>query len=76
MTTGRTRHTRVSQKDLATWLGLGVRHVRQLTTMGVLEQTADGYDLKASVQAYLAFLRSKTGSISTERARLLLRRLR
>ena len=71
MTTGRTKPTRISQKDLATWLGLGVRHVRQLTTMGVLEQTTEGYDLKASIQSYLTFLRSKTGNVSTERARLL-----
>ena len=71
MTTDRTKKAHVSQKELARWLGLGTRHVRELTTKGVLEQTADGYDIRASVRAYLTFFRSKTGSISTERARLL-----
>lgn len=60
----------VSQKDLASWLALGVRRVRELTTMGVLTQT-DAYDLKASVHSYLTFLRSKTGSVTEERSRLL-----
>lgn len=62
---------RVSQKDLASWLGLGARHIRSLTINGVLTQTPKGYDLKASIHSYLTFLRSKTGTVSDERTRLL-----
>lgn len=62
---------RVSQKDLAVWLCLGARRVRELTSRGVLTQAASGYDLKASVAAYLTFLRSHTGSVTDERSRLL-----
>lgn len=61
----------VSQKDVAIWLAIGARHVRELTTKGVLTQTPHGYDLKASVHAYLAFLRSTTGGVTEERERLL-----
>jgi phage terminase Nu1 subunit (DNA packaging protein) len=61
----------VSQKDLASWFGLGVRHIRSLTAAGVLTHTASGYDLKSSIHSYLTFLRSKTGSVSDERTRLL-----
>ena len=61
----------VSQKDLASWLGLGARHIRSLTTSGVLEQSPKGYDLRAAIHSYLTFLRSKTGTVSDERSRLL-----
>ena len=61
----------VSQKDLATWLAIGARHVRELTTMGVLTQTASGYDLKASVHAYLNLIKSRVGTVTDERTRLL-----
>lgn len=62
---------RGSQKDLASWLDLGPRRVRELTTMGVLTQSTNEYDLKASVHAYLSFIRSKVGPVTDERSRLL-----
>ena len=61
----------VSQKDLATWLAIGARHVRELTTMKVLTQTPKGYDLKKSVHSYLHFIKSRVGGATDERTRLL-----
>ncbi len=61
----------VSQKELASWLGLGARHIRSLTTSGVLTQSAKGYNLKASIRSYLTFVKSKTGTVTDERTRLL-----
>jgi len=61
----------VNQKEMAHWLSLGDRRVRDLTTMKVLTMTPKGYDLSKAVPAYITFLRAKTGSVSDERARLL-----
>lgn len=60
----------VSQHDLASWLDLSPRRIRELTASQVLTKNTKGYALKASVRAYLSFLRSKTGSLTDERARL------
>lgn len=60
----------VSQQELASWLDLSTRRVRELTTIGVLTKGTGGYAVRASVKAYLAFLRSTPGSLTDERARL------
>lgn len=62
--------TTVSQHDLASWLDLSTRRIRELTASQVLTKGTKGYPLKPSVLAYLKFLRSKTGSLTNERARL------
>ena len=61
----------VSQKDLATWLNIGPRHVRELTTMKVLTQTPKGYDLKHSVHRYLHLIKARVGGATDECERLL-----
>ena len=61
----------VSQQELATeWLTLSARRVRELTTSGVLQKTTHGYPVRAAVRSYVNFLRSKTGTLTNERARL------
>lgn len=44
--------------------------VRELTKSGVLTKGPGGYAVRASVKAYLAFLRSTPGNLTDERARL------
>lgn len=60
----------VSQQELAEWLDLSARRIRELTTSGVLSKGPAGYEVRASVKAYLTFLRSTLGSLTDERARL------
>ena len=59
----------VSQQELAAWLTLSARRVRELTKAGVLQKDTQ-YRLRASVRRYIQFLRTESGSLSGERARL------
>ena len=61
----------VNQKEMARWLSLSDRRIRDLTAMKVLHQTTKGYDLHAAVTAYITFLRTTVSTVSDERARLL-----
>jgi phage terminase Nu1 subunit (DNA packaging protein) len=59
--------TRVTLADL---LNLSEQRVGTLTKTGVLRCGPRGYDVRDSVRSYLAFLRSSTGGLTRERARL------
>lgn len=59
--------TRVALADL---LDLSEQRVGILTKTGTLTRGPKGYHLRTAVRAYLQFLRSKTGSLTNERARL------
>ena len=63
------RDLSVSQQELADWLTLSARRVRELTKAGVLQKDKQ-YRLRASVRSYIQFLRTESGSLSGERARL------
>jgi phage terminase Nu1 subunit (DNA packaging protein) len=60
----------VSQQELAGWLDLTARRIRELTVSGVLRKGPEGYELRTSVKHYLVFLRSAPGNLTDERARL------
>lgn len=60
----------VSQQEVASWLDLSSRRIRELTQSGILTKGPAGYAVRASVKAYLAFLRSAPGNLTDERARL------
>ena len=59
-----------SRVDLADLLDLSQQRVGVLTKTGVLTRGSHGYDLRAAVRSYVMFLRSKTGGLTAERARL------
>jgi hypothetical protein len=59
-----------SRVDLADVLDLSEQRVGVLTKTGVLTRGPHGYDLRAAVRSYVIFLRSKTGGLTAERARL------
>ena len=49
----------VSAAVLGGWLACSAAEVRRLAQLGVLVRAASGFDLKASVQAYTAYLRRR-----------------
>lgn len=59
-----------SRVELAALLDLSEQRVGVLTKTGVLTRGPTGYNIRSAVRSYLAFLRSKTGSLTDERARL------
>jgi phage terminase Nu1 subunit (DNA packaging protein) len=63
------RDLSVSQQELAGWLTLSARRIRELTRAGVLHKDKQ-YSLRASVRSYIQFLRSEPGSLTAERERL------
>ena len=60
--------TLVSRAELADWLGLSPAAVSNLRTSGVIERRDDEYDLKASVQAYIAHLRKDDAAQEVSRS--------
>jgi phage terminase Nu1 subunit (DNA packaging protein) len=64
-----TRDLKVSQQELADWLGLSARRIRELTKAGILKKSTR-YGLRDSVRRYLEFIRTKPGNLTEERARL------
>jgi phage terminase Nu1 subunit (DNA packaging protein) len=63
------REITVSQQELADWLSLSSRRIRELTKAGILKK-APRYRLRESVSAYLEFIRAEPGNLTEERARL------
>jgi len=59
----------VSQQELAAWLCLSSRRIRELTRAGILQRDKH-YSLRSSVRSYVQFLRTESGSLTDERARL------
>lgn len=62
----------VSKRELSELLGLSERHLDRLIAAGVLPpRTAKGFALKGAIRGYVSFLKSNSGGVATERARLL-----
>ena len=61
-----------SRVELADLLDLSVQRVGTLTKTGILPKApgGKGYEVRNAIRAYLAFLRSKSGSLTNERSRL------
>jgi len=60
-----------TKRQLAAMLNLSERRITDLVTAGVLPVRGPaGFELAASVRGYIAFLKSKTGDLTAERARL------
>ncbi len=56
---------------MAQWLGLTERRIRQMRDAGIIREAKPGlYDMKPTVQAYLAYLRNNTGDLNQQRAEL------
>lgn len=52
-------------------MGLTERRIRQMRDAGIIRETKPGlYDMKPTVQAYLAYLRNNTGDLNQQRAEL------
>lgn len=63
--------TLYTSKAVAQWLGLTERRIRQMRDAGIIRETKPGlYDMKPTVQAYLAYLRNNTGDLNQQRAEL------
>lgn len=63
--------TLYTSKAVAKWLGLTERRIRQMRDAGIIRETKPGlYDMKPTVQAYLAYLRNNTGDLNQQRAEL------
>lgn len=63
--------TLYTSKAVAQWLGLTERRIRQMRDAGILQEARPGlYDMKAAVQAYLAYLRNGTDDLNQQRAEL------
>jgi phage terminase Nu1 subunit (DNA packaging protein) len=60
-----------SKRDLAELLGISERRITDLITAGILPKRGpNGFDLVASVQGYIAFLKSEPGTLKAERTRV------
>ena len=63
--------TLYTSKAVAQWLGLTERRIRQMRDAGIIREARPGlYDMKPTVQAYLAYLRNNTGDLNQQRAEL------
>lgn len=63
--------TLYTSKAVAQWLGLTERRIRQMRDAGIIREAKPGlYDMKPTVQAYLAYLRNNTGDLNQQRAEL------
>lgn len=63
--------TLYTSKAVASWLGLTERRIRQMRDAGIIREARPGlYDMKPTVQAYLAYLRNNTGDLNQQRAEL------
>lgn len=63
--------TLYTSKAVAQWLGLTERRIRQMRDAGIIRETKPGlYDMKPTVQAYLAYLRNNMGDLNQQRAEL------
>ena len=63
--------TLYTSKAVAQWLGLTERRIRQMRDAGIIRETKPGlYDMKPTVQDYLAYLRNNTGDLNQQRAEL------
>ena len=63
--------TLYTSKAVAQWLGLTERRIRQMRDAGIIREAKPGlYDMKPTVQAYLAYLRNGTDDLNQQRAEL------
>ncbi len=63
--------TLYTSKAVAQWLGLTERRIRQMRDAGIIREAKPGlYDMKLTVQAYLAYLRNGTDDLNQQRAEL------
>ena len=63
--------TLYTSKAVAQWLGLTERRIRQMRDAGIIREAKPGlYDMKPTVQAYLAYLRNNNGDLNQQRAEL------
>ena len=63
--------TLYTSKAVAQWLGLTERRIRQMRDAGIIREVKPGlYDMKPTVQAYIAYLRNNTGDLNQQRAEL------
>ena len=63
--------TLYTSKAVAQRLGLTERRIRQMRDAAIIRETKPGlYDMKPTVQAYLAYLRNNTGDLNQQRAEL------